>query len=202
MLRIIETILEVPEGTLVDQHGYDKNCSSFLRYGKYHPRTAEDNEKFNNMYVKDHTDFGSLTFLFSNSIGGLQVRVPDGTWKDIPHVPGSLIVITADILQFWTYGYMRSTVHRVVAPPAEQQDVERYNLIYFLRPAGDALLNSIQSPLLQRLGFNGKNDSAELVERRRSSVEDWILKQTAKNWVPASDQREQEPEIDALFKKL
>ncbi|KAJ5158052.1 2OG-Fe(II) oxygenase superfamily domain-containing protein [Penicillium coprophilum] len=200
MFRIIETILEIPEGTLVDPHKYDTNCSSFLRYGKYHPRTAETNEKFNNMYVKDHTDFGSLTFLFSNPISGLQVRVPDGSWKDIPHIPGSLLVITADILQFWTYGYMRSTVHRVLAPSSEQQGMKRYNLIYFMRPADRALLNSIRSPLLERLGFNDKNESEELVQRRSSSVQDWILKQTSKNWVPASDQRETESEIDALFK--
>lgn len=49
--------------------------------------------------------------------------------------------------------------------------------------------------LLWRIRLKGRNDSAELVARRKSSVDDWILKQTANNWVPVLYQREQEPEI-------
>ncbi|KAG7002005.1 hypothetical protein G7Y79_00029g063010 [Physcia stellaris] len=58
---------EVPEEFFVDNHQYEESCSSFLRYVKYHARTPEVNEKYKDIFVRGHTDFGSVT-LFSRSL--------------------------------------------------------------------------------------------------------------------------------------
>ena len=35
-----------------------------------------------------HTDYGFLTILAQDSIGGLEVRKPDGDWMPVPYIPG------------------------------------------------------------------------------------------------------------------
>lgn len=55
--------------------------------------------------VRRHSDLGSLTLLFYQPIGGLQVLGKDGSWKDVRMVPGTLTVNLADALHFITSEY-------------------------------------------------------------------------------------------------
>jgi len=64
--------------------------------------------------VGPHTDFGVLTVLCQDSVGGLQVENIDGEWIQAPPIPGTLIVNVADLLNRWTDGAYKSTPHRVV----------------------------------------------------------------------------------------
>jgi isopenicillin N synthase-like dioxygenase len=51
-----------------------------------------------------HTDFGSLTLLFSQHVAGLQIRTPEGEWKYVKPVPGGITCNAADTLTFLTNG--------------------------------------------------------------------------------------------------
>jgi isopenicillin N synthase-like dioxygenase len=62
--------------------------------------------------VGEHTDYGLLTLLYQDSVGGLQVKSPDG-WIDAPHIPGTLVCNIGDMLDRMTGGHYRSTPHRV-----------------------------------------------------------------------------------------
>lgn len=64
--------------------------------------------------VGPHTDFGVLTVLCQDDVGGLQVENAQGEWVEAPPVPGSLVVNVADLLARWTAGAYKSTPHRVV----------------------------------------------------------------------------------------
>ncbi|KAI9730899.1 MAG: hypothetical protein M1834_005617 [Cirrosporium novae-zelandiae] len=200
VLRLIANALEIPEDSMVNNHRYEDNCSSFLRYVKYHARSPQTNEKFQNIYVRGHTDFGSVTFLFSQPIGGLQLQTRDGCWKDVKHIPGSIVVNTADMLHFWTHGYLQSCVHRVVAPPADQVHMDRFGLIYFLRPSDKTCLQSVDSPLLRRLGINGENESEDLKAKRDVTVGEWVPIQTKRNWTPFNEQAQSNKEFQSLFR--
>ncbi|MBL8378271.1 MAG: isopenicillin N synthase family oxygenase [Burkholderiales bacterium] len=60
-----------------------------------------------------HTDWGALTLLLQDSVGGLEVRGPDDLWLPVPPVAGALVVNIGDMMQRWTNDRYRSTLHRV-----------------------------------------------------------------------------------------
>jgi len=82
--------------------------------------------------VQEHTDYGLLTLLRQDDVGGLEVRTPDG-WLEAPPVPDSFVCNLGDMLERVTGGAYRSTPHRVRRPP-----VERLSMPFFLDPSWDA----------------------------------------------------------------
>lgn len=62
--------------------------------------------------VGEHTDYGLLTVLHQDHIGGLAVHTPAG-WIDAPPVPGSFVCNIGDMLDRMTGGLYKSTPHRV-----------------------------------------------------------------------------------------
>lgn len=87
-----------------------------------------------------HTDYGNVTLLATDGVGGLQVRTRDGRWLDAPSVPGAFICNIGDCLMRWTNDVYVSTPHRVVRPQRE-----RYSIAFFLDPNPDALVSAIPS---------------------------------------------------------
>ena len=64
--------------------------------------------------VAPHTDFGVLTVLCQDAVGGLEIRQRNGEWAAMPPIPGTLVVNIGDLLQRWSNRRYRSTVHRVI----------------------------------------------------------------------------------------
>ncbi len=81
-------------------------------YVWYPPQPAELGDA--QFGVGPHTDFGVLTVLAQDDVGGLQVQDAAGEWVAAPPIPGTLVVNVGDLLARWTNGEYRSTPHRVV----------------------------------------------------------------------------------------
>lgn len=92
-----------------------------------------------------HTDFAGFTILLQDSApGGLQVLLPDGSWENVPSVPGALVINTGDLLQRWTNDRWISNVHRVVNPPIESRgSSRRLSIVFFTGPRDDAIISCL-----------------------------------------------------------
>lgn len=84
--------------------------------------------------VGEHTDYGLLTILSQDSVGGLQVlNAKDLKWVHCPPISNAMVVNIGDMLGRWTAHRFKSTVHRVVNASGH----ERYSVAYFLEPNMD-----------------------------------------------------------------
>ncbi|KAK6457628.1 flavonol synthase [Scheffersomyces xylosifermentans] len=166
-------ILELDENYFVDRHLYDDPSDDQLRYMKYHPRSIEDDAKVENIWARAHTDFGSLTLLFNQVVAGLQIKLANGEWKYVKPVPGGIICNIGDTLNFWSGGYFKTTVHRVVRAPEDQIDAPRIGAFYFVRPGDNAKIQIAPSPLLKRLGLYRETEPIGGTDYVRKRVKDY-----------------------------
>jgi isopenicillin N synthase-like dioxygenase len=90
--------------------------------------------------IHPHTDYGFLTILTQDEVGGLQVRRPDGSWIDAPWIPDTFVVNVGDMLARWTNDHFNSTPHRVISPPVS---VDRYSMALFFDPNIDAHISTL-----------------------------------------------------------
>ena len=88
-----------------------------------------------------HSDWGSLTILYSDGVPGLQILSPEGEWEDVPALAGSFVINIGDLMAAWTNDRWVSTLHRVVA--ADGAWGERVSVAFFHQPTYDALIECI-----------------------------------------------------------
>ena len=153
LLVLFAIVLELPGDHFTSRHRYEEPSECHLRYMKYHARDAATNEKLGGVWVKGHTDFGSVTLLSRQPVAALQVKSPEGGWKWVKPRDGSITVNVADALQFLTNGFLKSSIHRVVAPPPDQAGIDRLGVLYFVRPEDSLELRPVNSPMLERLRY-------------------------------------------------
>ncbi|KAG1822132.1 hypothetical protein EV424DRAFT_1539010 [Suillus variegatus] len=92
----------------------------------------------------------TLTLLFQDSIGGLEVQNPHTKhYQPASPIPGTIVVNAGDLLARWSNDVLRSTLHRVVAPPAtkinatEGMTPARQSIAFFCNPNFDAIIESL-----------------------------------------------------------
>jgi isopenicillin N synthase-like dioxygenase len=121
-----------------------------------------------------HSDYGSITLLFQRpSQPGLEILTPESTWAPVPVILEGyqtsttlppILVNIADLLSYWTNGYLKSTVHRVIFPKdARRGGEDRYSIAYFCHPSDETELVPVPSKLVaertmaegEKIGYGG-----------------------------------------------
>ena len=127
--------LGLPEAFFEDK--FDRPMAT-LRLLHYPANPAEAPDRIG---AGEHTDYGNLTLLATENVGGLEVRTRSGAWIAAPATPGAFVVNIGDCLMRWTNNVYVSTPHRVV----NRSGRERNSIAFFFDPNPDALVAAIPS---------------------------------------------------------
>ncbi|KAI0822286.1 thymine dioxygenase [Trametes gibbosa] len=133
ILRALALALGISEAHLVPHHNAHDNQLRLLHYPSVPAQELLD-EKITR--IDAHSDFGSITLLLQDDVGGLEIEDPNspGHFMSAPPVQGALIVNAGDFMMRWSNDVVRSTVHRVRAPPqattADGMTPERFSIPY------------------------------------------------------------------------
>ncbi|KAJ2971257.1 hypothetical protein NQ176_g7782 [Zarea fungicola] len=114
----------------------------------HYPQVDADVFKANAGQVRagEHCDYGSITLLFQDDRGGLQVKSPSGKFVDAIPIPDTVVINAGDLLARWSNDTIKSTIHRVVEPPHDasvQVFPPRYSVAYFCNPNFDRLIEAM-----------------------------------------------------------
>jgi polar amino acid transport system ATP-binding protein len=107
--------------------------------------------------VGEHTDYGLLTILHQDNVGGLAVHTPGG-WIDAPPIAGSFVCNIGDMLDRMTGGLYKSTPHRVKRNTSGR---DRLSFPLFFDPNFEARVQRIEG----LAGAEALDDSAERWDR-------------------------------------
>jgi isopenicillin N synthase-like dioxygenase len=136
LLAAIARGLQLPDSFFRDRYTHDPTV--LFRMFNYPPQSERSEQGWG---VGEHTDYGLLTLLHQDRVGGLQVR--HGTeWIDVPYVPDTFVCNAGDMLERLTGGRYLSALHRARNASSEQ----RLSLAFFFDPGFDAKLEPIRQP--------------------------------------------------------
>jgi polar amino acid transport system ATP-binding protein len=153
---------------------YTANPTKLFRIFNYPPRPSDQPEDTRG--VGEHTDYGLLTLLYQDDVGGLQIEY-GGTWIEVPYVRGSFVVNVGDMLERLTSGRYTSALHRVV----NRSGRSRISMPFFFDPGFDAVLQPVPG-LASESAFRSRADRWDGRDLRdlRGTYGDYLLSKVSK----------------------
>ncbi|KAM7449086.1 hypothetical protein ABFA07_003080 [Porites harrisoni] len=116
-----------------------------LRYN-YYPMISDLSKiKPGQIRCGEHTDYGGITLLFQDDVGGMEViNNVDGQFVSATPMRGAVLVFIADLMQRWTSDRYKSVVHRVLIPEEEiKRRVPRRSLALFHDPDDETMVTCL-----------------------------------------------------------
>ena len=116
VLDALSIALSVPAPGLSPTHSQ----SLFqLRLLHYPAIEAEQLKNGKRNRINAHSDFGTMTLLFQDQVGGLEIEDPNhpGTFHRAGAVEDAVLLNIGDLMARWSNDRWKSTVHRVGLPP-------------------------------------------------------------------------------------
>lgn len=135
VLAILALSLELPEGHFKAFYDMPGTTLRLLRYPP-HPQAALANQ----LGAGAHTDWGGVTLLAQDGLGGLEVRNIEDQWVQATPTPGTFVINLGDLMQRWTNGIYRSNMHRVRNNSSER---DRYSIAFFYSPRPDSRIECL-----------------------------------------------------------
>jgi len=145
----------------------------FLRLLHYSEIKSSVDEEGKGVYAcGEHTDYGMITLLSTDENPGLQIKLKDGQWIDIPPRKDAFIVNLGDMLERWTNGIYRSTPHRVM----NRTGAERLSVPFFFEPNFDCRVECLKCCLGdgEQPKFPPTSSGQHLLDKYRSTHADFI----------------------------
>ncbi len=143
VLQAFALALQLPCDFFATRHDRQNHTLRLLHYPP-----LQQPPKLGQVRAGEHSDYGSITLLFQDEVGGLEVQTASGEWIAAQPIPGTVVVNTGDLMQRWTNHVFCSTKHRVMIPGDDRVKQSRYSVAFFCHPNDDteiACLESCQS---------------------------------------------------------
>jgi isopenicillin N synthase-like dioxygenase len=149
MLKFLGQVLELEDDELLcKRQSRDLNHMSWAFYPSM-PIAPLKNRQLRRLNA--HTDFGGLTLLFQDMVGGLEIH--DGqVFKPVVPKRGTVVLNVGDMLERQSNGRWKSGLHQVTAPSEANMEagfkshdavVDRYSIIYFGQPDPESLVDTL-----------------------------------------------------------
>ncbi len=152
LLRALAVGLGLSEDAFTKQHNCRHHEFRLLHYPAVPASALKSGESAR---ISSHTDFGTMSFLFQDDVGGLEGESlrEEGNYlplrterKDV------MIVILGDMMMRQTNGILRALPHRVTLPSTasinaegEEWAPERFAIAFFGKPDRDVWLEPMQA---------------------------------------------------------
>ncbi len=145
LLSALAIALGISEDHLKALHNRAENEFRLLHYPAIPASELADGSATR---IAEHTDFGTITMLFQDSVGGLQVedQTQPGVFRSVESTKSTDIILNiGDSLQRLTNDTFHAACHRVTYPLAVKagdnvEIPERYSVAYFVKPNRQASL--------------------------------------------------------------
>jgi isopenicillin N synthase-like dioxygenase len=124
-----------------------------------HYPAASTNSSSSGVRGNVHTDFGTLTLLLQDQVGGLQVQNLDGTWISVTPVPNAIVLNVGDMLMRWTNDVLKATPHQVITPSKYYNSnntndttttPERYSIAFFCNANKETMIDCLEMSCCQQ----------------------------------------------------
>ena len=135
---ILAKALDLDENFFVNVHTGENIALRLLHYPPFDTDGVEPGQ----LGAGAHTDYGLFTFLFQETVGGLEIIDSNGDWLPVVPKQSSVLVNSGDLLERWTNGRYRSALHRV--QPAKAKG-ERFSIAFFVDPDSETQINVLES---------------------------------------------------------
>lgn len=154
LLTYLARSFSIDENYFTSRHNSNSPSGETLRL-LFYPAVEHQSEE--SIRAGAHSDYGSLTLLFQHDHkSGLQVldRAND-VWHPVEPFDEMIVVNFGDAFEYWSNGFIKSTVHRVVMPKIDStRNNERFSIAFFCHPNDDALLTPIPTDFILNHQFD------------------------------------------------
>jgi isopenicillin N synthase-like dioxygenase len=145
LTEVFAVALSLPDGWFAP---FVDRSTTTMRAIRYERRSGDDEPLPGQQRMGAHTDYGIVTVLYAEPVAGLQIVGPDGRWIDVIPADDALVINLGDLTAQWTNDQWRSTVHRVVPPPAMvapmvESPAVRRSAAFFLDGNWDAVIECL-----------------------------------------------------------
>jgi isopenicillin N synthase-like dioxygenase len=139
ILKVFEFNLQLSKDCLLNHHSEEYNTLRILHY----PKSTEK------VKAGSHSDYGSITLLFQDLIGGLEILNQE-EWMPIEGIEYEdtfpIIINSGDLMEIWTNKKYPSVKHRVMG--TKRNEIEsRYSIAYFCHPDRKSEIETFDSCL-------------------------------------------------------
>ncbi|CAG8980141.1 hypothetical protein HYALB_00011674 [Hymenoscyphus albidus] len=139
LLEVLATALNMPSSSFTSRVAL--NQSSTMRFNHFPEVPLKHFEQGEICRIWPHFDFGTLTLVFRESLGGLEIedRKNPGSFVPVPcESSDEMLVTVGETLERWTNKELPAGLHRVTKPHLDEEIVnglvpERYSIAFFCK---------------------------------------------------------------------